>query len=199
MHWEKETPTGSRTVVSLISFTHWYSLCCFTISNTDLAKGGRRPIHAVCVCVRVHVHMHRLLDQQSCPTGSPVVGLLWWFVLEKGNVTPFSLHLSPFVIFFLFSSFLLSFFLVSLYVLCHLFLSLFLGCLLYFLYSSYSPLNIALNVQSLTDKHEPSGLRCGHRPLHVDFFFCLFGVFCTLPSYLYQLEEDLVMTIMKKL
>lgn len=114
-------------------------------------------------------------------------------------MTPFSLHLSPFVIFFFFSSFLLSFFLVSLYVLCHLFLSLFLGCLLYFLYSSYSPLNIALNVQSLTDKHEPSGLRCGHRPLHVDFFVCLFGVFCTLPSYLYQLEEDLVMTIMKKL
>lgn len=114
-------------------------------------------------------------------------------------MTPFSLHLSPFVIFFFSSSFLLSFFLVSLYVLCHLFLSLFLGCLLYFLYSSYSPLNIALNVQSLTDKHEPSGLRCGHRPLHVDFFFCLFGVFCTLPSYLYQLEEDLVMTIMKKL
>lgn len=109
-------------------------------------------------------------------------------------MTPFSLHLSPFVIFF----FLLSFFLVSLYVLCHLFLSLFLGCLLYFLYSSYSPLNIALNVPSLTDKHEPSGLRCGHRPLHVDFFFVCLVFFCTLPSYLYQLE-DLVMTIMKKL
>lgn len=162
MHWEKETPTGSHTVVSLISFTHWYSLCCFTISNTDLAKGGKRPIHAVCV----HVHMHRLLDQQSCPTGSPVVGLLWWFVLEKGKVTPFSLHLSPFVIFF----FLLSFFLVSPYLLCHLFLSLFLGCILYFLYSSYSPLNIVLNVPSLTDKHEPSGLRWGGSVLYLHIF-----------------------------
>lgn len=197
MHWEKETPTGSRTVVSLISFTHWYSLCCFTISNTDLAKGGRRPIHAVCVCVRAC-----MCTCTDCLISSPVLQEVPWSA-SSGDLCwrrgTWLLFHSTFPLLWFFFFFLLSFFLVSLYVLCHLFLSLFLGCLLYFLYSSYSPLNIALNVQSLTDKHEPSGLRCGHRPLHVDFFFCLFGVFCTLPSYLYQLEEDLVMTIMKKL
>lgn len=74
--------------------THWFYslvfLLLFSPSATlsDWAKGGRAPIHTVCV--------RRLPDQQSCPTGSPVVGLLWWFVLEKGNMTSIFLHFSPF-------------------------------------------------------------------------------------------------------
>lgn len=88
--------SGLSSLVLLIGIP-W---AVFDISDAVWLGKRWKGSNSHCVCMRdrerVCVCVCRLPDQQSCPTGSPVVGLLWWFVLEKWNITPLFLHFSPF-------------------------------------------------------------------------------------------------------
>lgn len=155
-------PQGRDTYSFIHSGLWFYSLVFFYHQHCVTGKRMERVQFSVFVC-------EWLPDQQSCP-GSPVVGLLWWFVLEKENTIPLFLHCTRFFLLsrlFLVSSnsfhTILPSFSVILVLLCvtsvlhlHFFSISHMSCRLSLTTLSYLFINFLFkNLQNKTHTHEP--------------------------------------------